>query len=325
MTLFLSGKKAITKAKELILSGEIVAFPTETVYGLGANVYNEEAISKIFIAKGRPQDNPLIVHIADKKDIDKIAKEVSKDAWTLADSFMPGAITLVLKKRKDIPSIVTAGLDTVGIRFPSHALAQELIRACGVPIAAPSANKSTRISPTKAEHVMSDMDGLIPLVINGDNSEVGIESTVIDMTGDIPTILRPGSITQSMIEIVLGKKILTKEYDSKPASPGMKYRHYCPKVPMVLVSKDRLVEHYNQIKNKGLRAVVIASYDYFDNNGIDSIIIGKEPDAIARNIYSALRQAEKEYDYIIVEIIKDKEIGKSVMNRLRKASAEIIE
>lgn len=321
MTLILKGDKAIESAKELILNGDIVAFPTETVYGLGANVYDEGAVAKIFDAKGRPQDNPLIVHIIDKRDIDMIARDISDDARLLIDEFMPGAITLVLPKKANIPSIVTAGLDSVGVRFPSNAIAQEFIRACGVPIAAPSANKSMHISPTKAEHVMNDLGGRIPLVIDGEDSDVGIESTVIDMTGNIPTILRPGAITQSMIESVLRKRINTKEYDIKPASPGMKYRHYSPRVPMVIVSKARLSEHYSKIKDKGLSPVMIVSDDNIEGQ---KIVVGKHPKEIARNIYSALRQAEIDYDYIIVESIDDAEIGHSIMNRLTKACKEMI-
>ncbi|MDE6189168.1 MAG: threonylcarbamoyl-AMP synthase, partial [Clostridia bacterium] len=197
--------EGLEEAVELIKDGEVVAFPTETVYGLGANALDGSAVKKIFAAKGRPMDNPLIVHVAAKADIDKLAANVSAQARSVIDAFMPGPITVILNKSDIVPDEVSAGLSTVGIRFPAHEVAQEFIRACGVPIAAPSANTSTKISPTTAKHVYDDLQGRIPLILEGGNSEVGIESTIIDMSGDTPTILRPGAITADMLAEVLGE------------------------------------------------------------------------------------------------------------------------
>lgn len=222
-TLVLKGEDAIEKGAALIASGEVVAFPTETVYGLGADAFNESAVKKIFAAKGRPSDNPLIVHIADVSGLDGLVEDVSDGAKAVMEKFMPGPITVIMKKSANVPLSVTAGLETVGIRMPSHMVARAFIKRCGTPIAAPSANRSTHISPTSAEHVFEDMDGRIPLIIDGGECEVGIESTILDMSTGVPTILRPGAITAEMLAGVLGavKTFTGKVVVAK--APGMKY------------------------------------------------------------------------------------------------------
>ena len=325
ITEILCGNEAIRRGKELILSGSVVAFPTETVYGLGANAYNADAINEIFKAKERPQDNPLIVHIADIKEIYKITKEVSYDALKLANAFMPGPLTLVLKKNDLIPYCVTAGLSTVAIRMPNHKIALELIRAAGVPIAAPSANKSMHISPTSMEHVRDDLNGRIPLIIDGGQCSVGIESTVIDMSGENINILRPGYITKAMIEKVLNREVGEKTSTTgAPSSPGMKYRHYAPKQPMTIYkSCDEICEAYDNLIIKNKKPVIITSNntDYYMDRHI--INVGETREEIARNIYAAMRKAENSYDIILCEDFNDSEIGHSIMNRLNKAAEKI--
>jgi len=322
-TEILTGAPAIKKGSKIIKDGGVVAFPTETVYGLGANAYDEKAVLKIFEAKMRPQDNPLIVHISDIEEIYKIAKDVSEDAIILSRRFMPGPITLVMKKLEKIPMAVTAGLDTVGIRMPSHPVARELIKSAGVPIAAPSANISTHTSPTTAIHVFNDLNGRIPLIIEGGNSEVGIESTVIDVSSDKVTILRPGAVTKKMIESILHKEVSEKYLMSgTPASPGMKYRHYAPKVPVrVIKNKDEISALYDRKVSEGFNPVVLTLNNEYP--GRNTVNLGKTSQDAAKNIYAALRDSEEKYDFIISEDYDDGEIGKSVMNRLNKASENV--
>ena len=198
-TEIMDGEQAIARGAERIRGGDVVAFPTETVYGLGADAFDRDAIRKIYAAKGRPSDNPLIVHVADKSQIDELARTVSLQARTVIDAFMPGPITIILPRAACVPDCVTAGLDTVGIRMPAHPVAQAFLRACGTPVAAPSANRSARISPTSARHVYEDMQGRIGLIIDGGACDVGIESTIVDLSGDTPIILRPGAITPQML------------------------------------------------------------------------------------------------------------------------------
>lgn len=222
-------QNGLGEAVELIKKGEVVVFPTETVYGLGANAFDPNAVRKIFAAKGRPADNPLIVHIADISWIDRLAVDVSRSAREVIKTFMPGPITVILKRSNLVPDEVTAGLDSVGIRFPIHKAAREFISACGVPLAAPSANTSTKISPTSAEHVFEDMQGKVKLILQGGDCEVGIESTIIDMTSDTPTILRPGAITVDMLAQVLGK-VKTLRQDSSGESAWNEIQTLCAKL-----------------------------------------------------------------------------------------------
>ena len=243
-------------AGNIIKKGGTVIFPTETVYGLGANALNSDAVKKIFIAKGRPSDNPLIVHIADIDQIYDFVSDISENAKKLAEAYWPGPMTLVLNKKDIIPNEVSAGLNTVGIRIPENKIAREFIKKSGCPIAAPSANLSGSPGPTTVEHVIADMLGRVDAIIKGDNCKVGLESTVIDVTGEIPVILRPGGITPEMIKQVCSDVIIAKGVDGvtdelKPKSPGMKYKHYAPKCEIILVKNDEnLIENVKKEANK---------------------------------------------------------------------------
>lgn len=235
MTTQFLNPRELDKAAALIQAGELVAFPTETVYGLGASVFNPTAIQKIFQVKGRPSDNPLIAHIADLKDLSRLAQEIPEDFYRLSAAFFPGPLTIVLKRQPTVPGIVSAGLDTIAIRQPSHPLAQALIRLVGDPLVAPSANLSGKPSSTNAQHVLEDFSGKIAAVIDGGSAQIGIESTVISLLGE-PTLLRLGQITQEEIEAVLGRKVLKAGSHTPIASPGMKYRHYAPLATVRLFS-----------------------------------------------------------------------------------------
>lgn len=237
--------KAIEEASEILKRGGLVAFPTETVYGLGADALNEDASAKIYAAKGRPSDNPLIVHIADTDAVYELASEVPEKAIMLMEAFWPGPLTIILNKKKIVPDGTTGGLDTVAIRMPSHPVAMKLIKESGVYIAAPSANTSGRPSPTLAEHVIEDMNGRIDMILDGGAVGIGIESTIVDLTGDIPTILRPGYITKKMLEAIIGEvaidRVIIEPYSNiKPKAPGMKYTHYAPKGEITIVECEEL-------------------------------------------------------------------------------------
>ena len=319
-------QQGLDEAVELIKNGELVVFPTETVYGLGANAFDGAAVRKIFEAKGRPADNPLIVHIADVCWIDSLAKDVTQEAREVIGAFMPGPITVILKRSDRIPDEVTAGLDSVGIRFPKHPIAQKFISACGLPLAAPSANTSTKISPTSAKHVFEDMQGKVPLILQGGDCEVGIESTIIDMTADTPTILRPGAITVDMLAEVLGK---VKTFDGKivvAKAPGMKYRHYAPSCEMVIAdSALSAAEEYSRQAMGGKKPVILAKRDYLDaisaNIGsFNYIALGEDDVEAMRCIYAAMHDAQERYGYIICQDFGDNGVGASIMNRINKAS-----
>ena len=233
---------AYAEAGALVRAGEVVAFPTETVYGLGANALNPDAVAKIFAAKGRPQDNPLIVHIARKEDINELTTDLNANARKIMEHFMPGPITIIVPKAVIIPDVTSAGLDTVGVRFPSNKYAQDFILACGCPIAAPSANISGRPSPTNAQDVLEDMQGKVAGILDGGSCGVGLESTVVDTTSPVPTICRPGGVTYEMLTEVLGAveidPALLGDKNFKPIAPGMKYRHYAPKEPVYLLEGE---------------------------------------------------------------------------------------
>ena len=248
--------EVMEKAGEILKSGGLVAFPTETVYGLGGDALNPEASAKIYAAKGRPSDNPLIVHIADMEALKVLASEVPEKAKLLADRFWPGPLTMIMPKSDAVPYATTGGLDTVAIRMPSHPTAYELIRSSGVYIAAPSANTSGRPSPTTAQHVYEDLNGRIDMIIDSGKVDIGLESTIVDLTGEIPTILRPGYITRAMLEEVVGpvtidKAILAEHEDPnlRPKAPGMKYKHYAPKGDLVIVEgkKQAVAEMINYL------------------------------------------------------------------------------
>lgn len=327
----------IKTAAGILKKGGVVAFPTETVYGLGANALDEKAIEKIFIAKGRPQDNPLIVHVSDKKQIEPLVEDISKEALDLIDKFWPGPLTIIFRKSSIIPNSITGGLSTVAIRMPDHNVALELIKEANLPIAAPSANISGRPSPTDSIHVMEDLNGKIDMIIDGGPTGIGVESTVLDISGDVPIILRPGGVTKEDLQRVFPRV----DYDPAledgnsslvPKSPGQKYRHYSPKAEMVVVCgeindivqkiKELSKKHIKEQKKVGIMATV-QNRNKYDKETI--IIVGDRdrPETIATNLFKTLREFDKlGVDIIIAEGINEKGIGKAIMNRLRKAAGK---
>ena len=322
MKTIIAGIDKIEKAAQLIKDGQIVAFPTETVYGLGANALNPQAVKKIFEAKGRPQDNPLIVHISKWQEAEKFAytNELSD---RLFQAFSPGPITLVLKKKKIINDVITAGLDTVGIRIPAHYIARKLIELSNCPVAAPSANTSSRLSPTRAEDVYEDLQGKIPLIIDGGDCHRN-RKYCNRLDGDIPTILRPGSVTAKMLLEVLDEvKNHTGEV-KVASSPGMKYKHYASIVDCVLARslKSALVE-YDRAEKEGKKVVIMGREGYL-KDGRNFISLGKTPEEVARNLYKSLRKAEKEFDLIIIEEFSFDDLEYSIMNRLLKSTQGVI-
>lgn len=312
--------KELSRAAQIIREGGIVAFPTETVYGLGANALNPSAVEKIFLAKGRPQDNPLIVHLARLEDVFPLVTEVPSVFFELADRFMPGPLTVVLKKSVAVPSVVVANGSTVGIRFPSHPVARAFISECRCPIAAPSANTSTHVSPTTVQHVLDDLDGKIPMIIEGGSSDVGIESTVLDLTSEIPTILRPGAVTAEMLLQVFGRVDSCSVAIKVAKAPGMKYKHYAPRATAVLSpSLEAALELYDKKRAEGANPVLLCPEE--KAHGRNCIDIGESGEQIAHNIYAALRSAETIYDFIIILKPSEEGIGNAVMNRLSKSTA----
>ncbi len=292
--------RAIARCAALIRQGETVVFPTETVYGLGADALNAEAVKKIYHAKGRPGDNPLIVHIADQNTLPALVKEVPEVAKKLMTAYWPGPLTLIMKKNRDLPQAVTAGLETVGIRYPAHPVAQALIKKSGCAIAAPSANLSGRPSPTTAHHVLKDMQGRVAAIILAEDTKVGLESTVLDITKKTPIIYRPGAITREMIseiigEVILDDAVLQESLDSQPLSPGVKYKHYAPAAEMFVVKApaDRMTEKVKSYvkgkQNFGILTVDEHIKDY-DKGLVISVGALKEPEEMGHNLYAALRR-----------------------------------
>lgn len=326
------------EACSILQNGGLVAFPTETVYGLGGDALSPEASSKIYAAKGRPSDNPLIVHIADIESLYKVADNVPEKGLKLAKAFWPGPLTLIFKKKDIVPFSTTGGLDTVAVRMPEHDVARELIRQSGVLVAAPSANTSGRPSPTKAEHVMEDLNGRIDMIIDGGSVGIGIESTIVDVSADIPVILRPGYITKDMLEKVVGEvavdpaiesRVMKKDIVAK--APGMKYRHYAPKGQLSIVEGDMaaVVSKINQLvyekSSAGYKAAVIATDETKDKYKCDIIkIIGSRSceGSIAAGLYDILREMDKiNAEYIYTESFEDDGLGRAIMNRMLKAAA----
>ncbi|MEF9918207.1 MAG: L-threonylcarbamoyladenylate synthase [Eubacterium sp.] len=322
----------LSKAGELLMAGETVVFPTETVYGLGANAFDEAAVQKIFDAKGRPADNPLIVHIADERDVKKLVKVIPVKAKKLMDAFWPGPLTLIMKKKDSISDLVTAGLDSVAVRFPSNAIAQGLIKSAGVPIAAPSANISGRPSPTKGEHVIEDMMGRVAAIIISKDTEVGLESTVVDMTSEPPTLLRPGAITLTELRKTIGEvrvspNITQNIIPDKAMSPGMKYTHYSPKGDLVIVkgTDAEKVEKINRLikKNAVMKVGILATDEtmgHYKTGIIISLGSRNDPEEMSRNLFARLRT----FDDLGIEKIyaEDLEVNNetlALMNRLYKA------
>jgi L-threonylcarbamoyladenylate synthase len=330
-------RMVIAKAAGVIRAGGLVAFPTETVYGLGADGFRRSAVEKIFRAKGRPQDNPLILHVGYKKDADRCAAEIPPAARTLMRVFWPGPLTIILKRNKRVPDCVTASLDTVAIRMPDHAVALSLIRAAGRPLAAPSANTSGRPSPTEAAHVLADLDGAIPMIIDGGRTDIGIESTIIDCTVEPPVILRPGKVTVKQIErhigIVENYSYTTTEYGMlQPKSPGLKYRHYAPEAPVILVQGEPnavrrkinvLIRKYHA-GNKRVGVLAFhTGHEYRLRTNEPAVHIGSRSAAASRRLFSALRFFDtQDVDIIVAESFPSDD--HAIMNRLRKAASEIV-
>lgn len=321
MTRIVKAKDGIDEGARILKDGGLVVFPTETVYGLGANAYNENAVANIFKAKGRPQDNPLIVHISSFDQVKDIAVDVPDEFYKLAERFMPGPLTVILKKSDKIPYVVTAGGDTVGVRMPDNAYTRQLI-AKSFPLAAPSANRSKHISPTTAQHVYEDLNGEVDLILDDGACQVGIESTVLDLTVDVPTILRPGAVTADMLLDVVGQVSQNGKIIKVAKAPGMKYTHYAPKVDTVTaVNIDHAVNEYDKQASLGKNPVIVARDIYRDTVKDRNLIsLGVTVEDYTRNIYSALHTAEKEYDYIIVEELHGSGLEASVMNRVTNAA-----
>lgn len=321
MTRILRAEDGIEEAAEAILEGELAVFPTETVYGLGADAFNEAAVAKIFEAKGRPQDNPLIVHISDVGQVREIAEDIPEVFYVLAKRYMPGPLTVILKKNPKIPYIVTAGGETVGVRMPDNAAARALISASR-PLAAPSANRSKHISPTEAEHVYEDLCGRVDVILDGGACRVGIESTVLDLTSDVPVVLRPGAITAEMLAQVLGEVSSEGRIIKIAKAPGMKYEHYAPIVPSVVAcSVNSAVTEYDRLKAEGRNPVILIRDICRDALGErNTISLGVTVEDYARNIYAALHTAEKKFDYIIIEGLRGEGLEASVMNRVNKSA-----
>ncbi|MGL5206128.1 MAG: L-threonylcarbamoyladenylate synthase [Acidaminococcaceae bacterium] len=330
-------EEKLKEAAAFIQKGEVIAFPTETVYGLGANGLDGNAVRKIFAAKGRPADNPLILHIAEKSEIEKLTTGLSANGRKLMQVFWPGPLTLVVPKADIIPDEVSAGLDTVAVRMPVHPVARRLIALSGCPIAAPSANKSGKPSPTNARDVLEDMDGLIAGIIDGGSSEIGVESTVVDTIAPVPVILRPGGITKEMLEEVLGAveidPALAGNSECRPKAPGMKYRHYAPKAPMYLFAGEEIAPQMQAVTAKclagGKKIGVIA--DAAVSWGLpkdDRLVVRNwqdDPAMLAENLFTWLRDFDHEkVDVILAQGVAEKGLGLALMNRLRKAAGNNI-
>ena len=321
---------AMKEACDLIRAGELVAFPTETVYGLGADALHPEASKKIYAAKGRPSDNPLIVHISKFEDLVSIAREVPPQAKKLADAFWPGPLTMIVWKNDRVPYETTGGMDTVAIRMPKHPVALRLIEGSGCLIAAPSANTSGKPSPTEASHVALDMDGRIPMILDGGPVGIGIESTIVDLSEETPMILRPGYITQEMLQEVLGEKvcmdpgIIASDSTRKPKAPGMKYKHYAPKAQVTILRGDfaKYKEFIKQHTEPGVWALC------FDGEGaqlgVPFIEYGKNHDGVtqAHHLFTALRDLDKHGAQVVYARCPEQDgVSMAVYNRLIRAAA----
>ncbi|MEZ0290208.1 MAG: L-threonylcarbamoyladenylate synthase [Sulfolobales archaeon] len=340
----------IREAADVIRRGGIVAFPTETVYGLGADAFNRDAVKRIFEVKRRPMDNPLIIHIRDLFDLEKVAREIPEKAFKLIERLWPGPLTLILPRNARVPLETTGGLDTVAVRNPAHPIALKLIELSKTPIAAPSANISGRPSPTRAEHVIEDLYGLVEVIIDGGETIYGLESTIINILTDPPTLLRPGAYPIELIEEILGEKILIPSFArglgeaDKALAPGMKYRHYAPKTPLVLVEAKsydeekldrvaeeivRLVKKYSE-RYKSIGVIVTRETlervaHQLDKYSVKILEIGSRSNLfeIAKKLFDYLRKLDREkLDIALIEGVRDVGVGLAIMNRVRKASSE---
>ena len=318
-------KSSLALSKQIIERGGVVAIPTETVYGLGANAFDTAAVERIFEIKGRPNDNPLIVHVHKDYDISTLVKDVPEYAKLLAKAFLPGPLTMVYRSNGTVSKAVSCGLDTLAIRIPSHEGAQEFLKYVNLPIAAPSANISKHVSPTTADHVFADLNGKIELILDGGKSDGGIESTVLDCTEDVPVVLRSGLVTREMIAKVAGE---CGEYVYKDGmraiSPGMKYKHYSPNCRTVLFNFDELdkaVKLYKEESTNGTRVYLLCDDETAKEAKVENVLnLGKNENEIASNLYLKLRDGEKTSD-LIIAVAPQKQDGVmvGVMNRLTKA------
>lgn len=334
----------LAEAGSVIQRGGLVAFPTETVYGLGGDAMNETSAARIYAAKGRPSDNPLIVHISCPEDMRQVARQVPETAFRLAEAFWPGPLTMILPKAEAVPSATTGGLDTVAVRMPDHAVALALIRAAGGFVAAPSANLSGRPSPTLAKYVIEDMDGRIDLIIDGGNVGLGLESTIVDLTGEIPMILRPGYITAEMLEEVLGEVCMDQtlfhgDSDAAPKAPGMKYRHYAPRGELRILSgsREQVTAEINRRAAEqtagGEKVGVIATEEtagYYQAASIKSAGSRQDEAGMAQALYRILREFDEEEITVIYseELAGEEEtggLGAAIRNRLLKAAGYCVE
>ena len=325
----------IEEAGRIIRKGGLVAFPTETVYGLGGDALNPESSKKIYAAKGRPSDNPLIVHIADKKDLYRIVRKVPEKAKKLMEAFWPGPLTMIFYKNELVPQATTGGLDTVAVRMPSDRIAAAFIRAAGGFVAAPSANVSGRPSTTTAAHVEEDLGGRIEMILDGGQAVIGLESTIVDMSVEPPVILRPGAVTKEMMEAVIGplevdKAIIAPDSGVKPKAPGMKYRHYAPRADLAVVegSTEAVIAAINQLAEEaeaeGKRVGIIATdetKERYPKGLVLSLGARKHEEEIAQHLFEVLRDFdETDVDCIYSEAFDEASIGPAIMNRLLKAA-----
>lgn len=328
--------EAIDVASHTLSSGGLVAFPTETVYGLGANALNAQAVRAIFAAKGRPADNPLIVHVPTIQDVEPLCHP-NEAARMLMERFCPGPLTIIMPRRPCVPDVVTAGLDTVAVRIPSHPVAQRLLRACRLPIAAPSANTSGKPSPTTAQHVYHDMKGKLPIILDGGACHVGLESTVISVVGDIPTVLRPGGVTPEMLLEVLPQVRVADSVlrplraGEKALSPGMMYKHYAPGGVLTMVRGEQpnvervCLRLYREARQAGKTARILAFEEHLPAYaGADALSIGRlaQPETVSRKLFAVLRQMDDEgVEVLFSEILPAEGLGLAIMNRLSRAAA----
>lgn len=330
-------KELLKEAGRLLKEGALVAFPTETVYGLGGDGLKADAAARIYEAKGRPSDNPLILHIADISALKVLAVDIPELAYRLAEKFWPGPLTMILKKSPVVPYATTGGLETVAIRMPSDDIAREIIRASGTYIAAPSANLSGRPSPTKAEHVIEDLSGRVELIVDGGDSDIGLESSIIDLSGEVPLILRPGYITKEDFEQVVAEVeydsavLATKPQESVVArAPGMKYRHYAPKGQITIVEgkTTAVIQKINLLtaeqEAKGVRVAVLCAEEtkkQYVCRHVFSLGSLKSEKEISAHLFAALRSFDtEEMEVIYSESFEDTKLAKAIMNRLRKAA-----